>query len=164
MTKCARCKSYNKSVSIDARGKRIKTCLSCRRKQKHTYNLDSNDDRRKSQSKDCNNVSICEHGRIKGTCYLDGNKYTCQHDRRLTQCKICNSASLCIHGNIKGRCKLGGDDYFCRHEKRAIHCGVCNGFKYEKRARISKSTSEINPEVSFSELEQRYQDSQLIKN
>ena len=70
--KCVRCKSDRYADDFIKEGKQLKTCLSCRNRN------------RESRIK-----NKCEHGRRRNTCRKCGGVSVCEHDKQRQMCKNC---------------------------------------------------------------------------
>ena len=100
---CPRCKCHRLPENfLNAKGRKLKTCLVCRDMQKKN-NCEHN--RRRNRCKDCGGSSICEHNRQRSTCKDCGGSSICEHNRRRSNCKDCGGASICEHNRLRSTCK-----------------------------------------------------------
>lgn len=81
----------------------------------------------KSQCKECDGKSVCEHGKCKYKCKLCGGKSVCEHQIHKYSCKECHGNGICIHGKNKRYCCDCDGNGMCEHKKRKSYCKTCGG-------------------------------------
>ena len=64
--------------------------------------------RRKSECRECGGSQICEHNHRKSRCRECGESQICEHNHRKSECRECEGSRICVHKRVKGQCKFCG--------------------------------------------------------
>jgi hypothetical protein len=140
--KCTTCKSWKPiPMFLNATGRKLKTCLKCRerdkafrstevqRKKRIEYNKNYNEihsEKIKKQQKEYRSDPIIrERKRLQTKKWNYKNK--CEHNRYKSSCKECGGASICEHSRYKSHCKECGGGHICEHNRKKSQCKECGG-------------------------------------
>eukprot|EP00121_Abeoforma_whisleri_P001751 Awhi_evm1s1562 len=134
--KCGMCKSLKhiNSDYIIVKERRLKTCNSCRDRQK--VNREKNKcehNKEKSRCKECGGSGICEHNKRRENCQDCKGSGICIHNKHKSQCKECGGSGICIHDKQKSHCKECGGSQICIHNKSKSECKDCMNLEQQIR-------------------------------
>lgn len=103
----------------------------------------------RSQCKECNGGSRCEHGNLRTRCKLCGGGSYCSHGKIKSVCTDCGGSQLCVHGVERRRCVPCDGSEVCKHKRLEHRCKICKGRDICKHDRQKSSCHDCDPINAF---------------